>query len=197
LTSPSSSSEESSSESSSEEEEDDDLAFFDISSSEDSLSLFEDSAFLVGAALAAFDGATSSEDESESFEDESESSEDDEGDFLEETASEGTAFADFGAAFSSDDESESEESEESEAAFLGAAGVFFGEGLVVATFSADLVAGVVSSSLSLESDDAEGGLAAFTWAALGFSSSEELSLLSSDDDGSFTFLAAWKADGDE
>ena len=140
------------------------------------------------AALTAFDGATSSSDESEA------SSDDEEAFLVEETTSE-TAFAALGAAFSSDDESESEESEESESesAFLGGAGVFFGEGFGAATFGADLVGGFTSSSLSLESDDVEGGLVAFTtWAALGFSSSEELSLLSSEGDGSFTFLAAWR-----
>jgi len=167
LTSPSLSSEESSSESSSEDEDDDDDELAFLSSSEDSLSLSEDSAFLVGAAfadaaLAVFDGVTSSSEESES-------SSDDEEAFLEETTSE-TAFTALGAAFSSDDESESEESEESESesAFLGGAGVFFGEGLEAATFGAatfsgDLVGGFTSSSsLSLESDDVEGGLVAFT-----------------------------------
>jgi len=167
--------------------------------SEDSLSLSEDSAIFggaafvgvafAGAALAAFDGAASSSDESES-----ESSGEDEEAFLVGTTFEGF-FAVVGATFSSDESDSSEESESSEepeSAFLGASGVRFGEGLVVAAaFGAGLATGFGSSSLSLESDEFEGGLAAFTCVALGFSSSEELSLLSSEGDGSLTFLA-WK-----
>ncbi len=81
-----------------------------------------------------------------------------------------------GAGSSSSDESDSDD--DGEATFLAA--TFLGEG--TATLGA-------SDSLSLESDVVEGALAtALTWAALGFSSSDSDSELSSDDEDSLAFL---------